>query len=207
MLSLSRFGNILSAGFMTFRLRKIIAIASLISALSFYNSANAANCYTASGWGTVSVDGFYQETADSGNANVDHGVPVYTNGTFYVWKYSGNSTGFIGNATYFSSGTGNVEYITSSYSTPDASTWVVADTGSEPIGTFTLDTCPTPPAATSTGFTSFGLWGAVATTTYALISDSGMPFWEIALGVLIALFLLFILLVGLSRQFKRLLKG
>jgi len=58
----------------------------------------------------------------------------------------------------------------------------------------------------TTTIDGFGLWGAISTSTYALISSSGMPFWTIALGVLLAMCLLFFLIVGLSQPLKRLLK-
>lgn len=65
---------------------------------------------------------------------------------------------------------------------------------------------PTPtPDATST-MSGFGLWGYISTSTYALANQSGVPFFELALGFLIAFCFVFLIAVGLSRSFKWLLK-
>jgi len=72
--------------------------------------------------------------------------------------------------------------------------------------TYTAGPPPPPPPTPSIGFDGFGLWGAVATSTQALITETGVPFWEIALGVMSAFFVLFFLFVGLSRSAKRLLR-
>lgn len=66
-----------------------------------------------------------------------------------------------------------------------------------------------PAVATSTPTTtlsSFGLWGTIATTTEALMLNAGVPFWELALGILLALFAIFFIAIGLSRPLKKLLR-
>lgn len=52
----------------------------------------------------------------------------------------------------------------------------------------------------------YGLWGSIATSTQALVVESGFPFWQIGLGLLMAFFLLFFIVTGLSSSLKWLLK-
>lgn len=53
---------------------------------------------------------------------------------------------------------------------------------------------------------SFDLWNNVASSTQSLAVDVGVPFWEVALGLCLAFFVLFLILVGLSKSLKSLLR-
>lgn len=58
----------------------------------------------------------------------------------------------------------------------------------------------------TTTIDGYGLWSTVATSTLNMITGVGVPFWEIALGFLLALFLLFFLATSLSSSMKWLLR-
>jgi len=99
------------------------------------NKAFASNCYTASGFGTTSVNGSWTDTGTTAN-----GKPIYINGVNYLVKADTN--GFMEIADNNAhNGTGNVWYFDlTGYSAPDTATWTVND-GSSPAGTFVSVSC------------------------------------------------------------------
>lgn len=60
--------------------------------------------------------------------------------------------------------------------------------------------------SSTSSLTSFGLWGAIATTSQDIISTTATSILPLIFGVLIALFALFFIAVGLTKGFKRLLR-
>lgn len=81
-----------------------------------------------------------------------------------------------------------------------------ADNPAVAVMNYVINSSTPPTTTTSTIFSSYGLWGTIASSTTALITESGVPFWEIALGFMLALFLLFFIGTGLTRSMKLLLK-
>lgn len=52
---------------------------------------------------------------------------------------------------------------------------------------------------------SYGLWGNVASSSQALIVST-VPFWEIVLGICVAVFVLFLILSAFSKGLKGVLR-
>ena len=165
----------------------------------------ATNCYNVSGAsGSPGYTGIYTDTGTTND-----GEPVYSlDAGHYLFKWQNGATTY---SNLYSSvvpdNTGSTAYYLTPYpGSADLSGTYTSNLygGSDAVVAST--TCPGGGGATTTDFSAYGLWGTVATSTWALVSNTALPFWEIALGFLIAFFALFFIAIGLSRAFKWLLK-
>lgn len=184
----------------------ILAIASL-PLLAF-----ADTCYEATGFGG-SAGGYLPGSTYNGTWTEDTGVgtcnglPVYSNGNGVYLKAHNATPTRLNLGEVPCTGVNDVAMYNDTVTgyDPTTGTWLTNPSAFTP-GTFSLTSCGGPGPTPTTTWSSYGVWGTIATTTQEMIVNTGMPFWEIALGVLMAFFLLFLILVGLSKSIKRLLR-
>jgi len=180
---------------------KFLTLGLLIVGLLGFNVAHAATGYTATGWGT-GYDGEYCDSGSTWNT-----FPTYTNGTKFLfdggapadphfYTMLGDSANDLGTQGY---------YVSTSATAPHdpvldlGGSW--NNTGGGAIGTWsTTSGCSEPVAPTST-VTAIGFWYDVATSSGALVAST-VPFWEVALGLLMAFMFIFLLTIGMSRPTK-----
>lgn len=166
----------------------------------------SAICYEATGFTTYS---YLNDTwLDTGTTNDGKPVYSYNAGGVNLFFSTANTRWAIDDAPPSDISSGWLMYQNDPPNppTPDyAQDWTqVALPYNVDAGRFASTTCPGETEAT-TSLSSFGFWGSVASSSMSLINSS-VPFWEIALGAMLAFFLLFFLVVGLSQAFKRLLR-
>lgn len=161
----------------------------------------ASYCYLATGFSYSNSNGTYEEVGTQCSQ------PLYQNENGEYIQYSYPPGGCTDNSTYMDSVTPPVSgghYNAGPGFLPSGS-WN-AGTQSGP-GTTATTTCPgSGSTTTSTTFSEYGIWGAITTSTQALISDSGLPFWEIGVGLLLAFCFLFLLTIATARAVKWLMK-
>jgi len=179
------------------RYRWLALLTSL--ALLVMPSLALALTYQGSGFGDANINECWTDYGTPYN-----GQPQYVNADadrYLFWD--GANTWYINDAP---SAGGSSYYFSYLLGTTPNGTYAVGPfMGSSPGGTISLVSCGGGPPATST-LSGYGLWSDIATSTAAMVVDNGVPFWEIALGILMALMLLFLFFGSTSKALRRLLK-
>ena len=156
--------------------------------------------YTGSGFGTIAVN---QDFCDDGTTY--NGQPVYVNTSNNEWLF--NEPAY-GNLWIVWNGyppvSGNSDYYNASGAITSGS-WTVQN-GMSPGGSFVSTTCASP-TPTPTTFDGYGLVGAIATSTLNIVTNVGVTYSEVLMGLLMAFFLIFLLITAFSIPLKNLLLG
>ena len=193
---------------MRFWIKIIFAGLVFLEAFNMGGLALASTGYTASGFVPSSFNGEYCLNGST----TWHTQPTYTNGTNFIINGFGGGLYYTVLADAISDSDPNsFFYVPSSGNASSfdpaldvGGSWSVSVSGTT-AGSFSSSSgCGTPPTPTST-WTSFGLWGTIASSSYAT-GVTTLPFFEIVLGLMFVFFLLFIMIVGWSTPLKRLLR-